>query len=72
MFSVKFLLILESAATGSGETRETVVMRLVNDMLKNLPPKYDPFEIKKCYENMGHTKPMVIFLRQEIDRMQKV
>ncbi|KAJ8315371.1 LOW QUALITY PROTEIN: hypothetical protein KUTeg_007521 [Tegillarca granosa] len=51
---------------GSGETRESVVYRLADDMLEKLPDDYVP------HEKMGSLQPLNIFLRQEIDRMQRV
>ncbi|XP_046353935.2 dynein axonemal heavy chain 5-like isoform X1 [Haliotis rufescens] len=57
---------------GSGETRESVVYRLADDMLEKLPVDYIPFEVKERLRKMGLLQPLNIFLRQEIDRMQKV
>lgn len=62
----------KESSGGGGETRESFVTRLVNEMLKKLPADYDPFEVKDRLRQMGHLNPMNIFLRQEIDRIQKV
>jgi dynein heavy chain len=59
----------ESAVSG-GETREATVTRFVNDMLERLPPPYDEFEVKQ--QLTKNITPMNIFLRQEIDRIQKI
>ena len=57
---------------GSGETRESVVYRISQDMLDKLPPDYIPHEVKARLQIMNPLTPLNIFLRQEIDRMQKV
>ncbi|XP_069976193.1 dynein axonemal heavy chain 5-like [Penaeus vannamei] len=55
-----------------GETREVVVSQLAHDMIMKLPVDYIQHEIKEALQRMGAILPMNIFLRQELDRMQKV
>uniref|UniRef100_A0A3P9MF80 Dynein, axonemal, heavy chain 5 n=1 Tax=Oryzias latipes TaxID=8090 RepID=A0A3P9MF80_ORYLA len=64
----------KDSSSGGGETREAAVSRMADDMLEKLPPDYIPFEIqvRERLQKMGPLKPMNIFLRQEIDRMQRV
>ncbi|XP_037924624.1 dynein heavy chain 5, axonemal isoform X2 [Hermetia illucens] len=61
----------EGGNTG-GETRESIVYQLADDMLRKLPPAYNAYEMKENLNRMGALLPMNIFLRQEIDRMQRV
>uniref|UniRef100_A0A669PQ64 Dynein axonemal heavy chain 5 n=1 Tax=Phasianus colchicus TaxID=9054 RepID=A0A669PQ64_PHACC len=62
----------KDSSIGGGETREAVVARLADDMLEKLPADYVPFEVKEKLKNMGPFQPMNIFLRQEIEQMQRV
>ena len=62
----------ESSGTKSGDTREAVVNKIAEDMLRKLPRDYAPQEVKEAIIKLGGLLPMNIFLRQEIDRIQKI
>ena len=69
---ILFVQPKESSGVKSGETREAVVSRIAEDMLSKLPREYTPNEVKEAIIKLGGLQPMNIFLRQEIDRIQKV
>ena len=62
----------ESVGGKAGDTREAIVHRMADDMLRKLPRDYIPHEVKEALHRLGGLLPMNIFLRQEIDRMQKI
>lgn len=66
------MVSFQDSSVGSGESREVTVARLASDMVARIPPYYEPHEVQMYLKNMGTLNSMVIFLRQEIDRMQKV
>ncbi len=62
----------KDSSGGGGETRESVVYKQAGEMLEKLPSDYIPHEVRARLNKMGAIAPMNIFLRQEIDRMQRV
>ena len=40
----------KDSSGGYGETRESVVYRLCDDMIDKLPGDYDPFEVSESHE----------------------
>jgi len=61
----------DSAGTG-GETRETVVYKMSQELITKCPPEYNPHEVRERLVKMGREQPMNIFLKQEVDRMNRV
>ncbi|XP_055386175.1 dynein axonemal heavy chain 8 [Condylostylus longicornis] len=59
-------------SSGTEETREEKVARLTLDMLNKSPAPFDLNEVKERLKLMGALNSLNIFLKQEIDRMQKV
>ena len=62
----------KDSAGGGGETREEKVYRMADEMLAKLPDDYVPHQVKARMKAMGELASLNIFLKQEIDRMQRV
>ena len=62
----------KDSSGGGGETREEKVYRMADEMLAKLPEDFNPHEVKARMKKMGEYASLNIFLRQEIDRMQRV
>ena len=62
----------KDSSAGTGETREEAVKRLADDLLTKLPEDYDRNRVKTALQKLGAMKPLVIFLGQELDRIQAV
>ena len=62
----------ESGGGSAGESRESIVSKTAEDMLSKLPALYSQHEVKSAIEKLGGQQPMNIFLKQEIDRMQRI
>ncbi|XP_026846872.1 dynein heavy chain 8, axonemal [Drosophila persimilis] len=62
----------KESSSGTGETREDRVARQVKEMLVKTPLAFDMFDVRHHLLAMGATSSMNIFLRQEIDRMQRI
>lgn len=61
----------DSSGSG-GESREDTVTRMCNEFLEKLPANFLVHEVKARLKKMGAFTSLNIFLRQEIDRMQRV
>ena len=62
----------KDSSASAGESREDAVARMCNEFLEKLPADFVPHEVKARLKKMGAITPMNIFLRQELDRMQRV
>ena len=62
----------KDSSGGGGETREEKVYRMADEMLSKLPTDFIPHEVAARMKKMGEYTSLNIFLRQEIDRMQRV
>ncbi|EUB61781.1 Dynein heavy chain 5, axonemal [Echinococcus granulosus] len=64
--------IYEASDTTTGLTKEIQVREICESMLSTIPPPYNPFTLPERLKTLGSLKPVVIFLRQEIDRISKL
>ena len=56
----------------TGPTKESQVREMCVSMLTRLPPLYDPFTLPERLRALGSLKPIVTFLRQEIERISRL
>ena len=59
-------------AGAGGETREDVVLRVIDDLQRKLPLDYKPDHVRDALKRLGPTKPLNICLAQEVERLQSV
>ncbi|VDK26034.1 unnamed protein product [Taenia asiatica] len=64
--------IYEALDATTGPTKESQVREICQSMLSTLPLPYDPFALSERLRALGSLKPIVIFLRQEIDCISKL
>ena len=70
----------ESGGSGGLSREDEVKARIENDFIKNLPPNFDPVDVKnlvakfKALPRIDATKniPLKVFLKQEIAQFQKI
>ena len=70
----------ESGGSGGLSREDEVKARIENDFIKNLPPNFDPIDVKnmiakfKAPPRIDATKniPLTVFLKQEIAQFQKI
>ena len=70
----------ESGGSGGLSREDEVKARIENDFIKNLPPNFDPVDVKnlvakfKALPRIDATKniPLTVFLKQEIAQFQKI
>jgi dynein heavy chain len=62
----------KDSSGGGGVSREDTVTRMCNEFLAKMPPNFVDHEVRGRLKKMGAFTAMNIFLRQEIDRMQRV
>jgi len=60
----------DSGGGDGGPTREEIVLEAASSFLQNMPKNFDPVDVKKCLGKLGIAQPLIVHLKQEIDRMQ--
>uniref|UniRef100_A0A7S1KLW9 AAA+ ATPase domain-containing protein n=2 Tax=Percolomonas cosmopolitus TaxID=63605 RepID=A0A7S1KLW9_9EUKA len=59
----------KQSSGGGGETRESVVLKIAESHLERLPEEYNMIKVRK---QLNKTDPLTIFLKQEIQQMNRV
>ncbi|KAL0227388.1 hypothetical protein P9112_014712 [Eukaryota sp. TZLM1-RC] len=62
----------KDSAAGGELTREEIADKMSHDMLRNLPDDFVSHEVEGQLQRLGRMKPLTIFLRQEVERLQRV
>ncbi|VDN14463.1 unnamed protein product [Dibothriocephalus latus] len=62
----------DTGGGGGGPTKESQVKQMCKTMLDRLPPVYNKYEVAERCNAMGSLQPIVIFLRQEVQRISKL
>eukprot|EP00002_Diphylleia_rotans_P003858 TRINITY_DN1273_c0_g1_i13.p1 TRINITY_DN1273_c0_g1~~TRINITY_DN1273_c0_g1_i13.p1 ORF type:complete len:1331 (-),score=331.88 TRINITY_DN1273_c0_g1_i13:251-3709(-) len=60
----------KDASGGGGETRESQVLAMSQDILSKLPPDYLKPKVKEAIKRLGGPLPLNVFLSHEVGRMQ--
>eukprot|EP00792_Barthelona_sp_PAP020_P008883 TRINITY_DN3255_c1_g1_i1.p1 TRINITY_DN3255_c1_g1~~TRINITY_DN3255_c1_g1_i1.p1 ORF type:complete len:3803 (+),score=1118.83 TRINITY_DN3255_c1_g1_i1:106-11514(+) len=66
------LAIQPKDSSSSGETPESVGIKTQDRILKNLHADFEPIDVERCLKIRGRARPMIVFLRQEVERVQKL
>lgn len=62
----------EGPRVASGPSKEVHVKEVCADLLASLPPPYSPFSVFERLKALGSLRPIVIFLRQEVERISRL
>ncbi|KAL7058434.1 hypothetical protein AAHC03_016999 [Spirometra sp. Aus1] len=62
----------DASGGSGGPTKESQVKQMCQTMLDRLPPVYNKYEVAERCNAMGSLQPIVIFLRQEVQRISKL
>lgn len=62
----------KDSAAATGRSREDTVKEILEDLVAKLPSDFQANAVKPNLQKQGATKPLTIFLSQEINRLQTV
>eukprot|EP00698_Gefionella_okellyi_P007649 TRINITY_DN186_c0_g2_i2.p1 TRINITY_DN186_c0_g2~~TRINITY_DN186_c0_g2_i2.p1 ORF type:complete len:4464 (+),score=1326.13 TRINITY_DN186_c0_g2_i2:41-13432(+) len=70
MLATVMALQPRAAAVSGGRTREALLSEQADEVMGKLPPVVEAEEITKKLEKLGARRPLLVVLRQEVDRLQ--